>query len=298
MKVKKVGMRTVKTALAVSITILISQLLSLNSPLIAGIAAIIAMKTSVSESFSIGKHRMFGTIVGAIIALLFSYIAPLNILSIGIGTLIVIHICNMLGWKKSITISVIVFLAIILNYEEGSRLNYAMNRTLDTFIGLIVGTLINYFIVPPNPYNERFIIKSINEIYNKFKDTLETAIFENENKSLEGLKVFLSDIESNYNILKKDTELEFGNTDDYSEFETIFKSFERIYNHLSVMFALDTSYLEESNRKELEKLFDKKIPPQFNREKYKTDLIFNYHIEKILNELNLIENKINNEIPS
>ena len=148
MKVKKVGMRTIKTALAVSLTILISQIFNLRSPFFAGIAAIIAMQTSVSESFTMAKNRMYGTILGGTIALLFSYFAPENILSIGLGIIILIYACNLFGWKRSVQISTMVFLSIILNYEEGSRLNYALYRTLDTLVGLIIGTLINYFILP------------------------------------------------------------------------------------------------------------------------------------------------------
>ncbi len=48
-------MRTIKTALAVSLTIFIAQVLNLKSPFFAGIAAIIAMQSSVSESFNMAK---------------------------------------------------------------------------------------------------------------------------------------------------------------------------------------------------------------------------------------------------
>lgn len=296
MKLKKIGMRTVKTALAVSLTILISQLFNLNSPFFAGIAAIMAMKTSVSESFSIGKNRMLGTIFGGIIALLFSYIAPMNVLSIGIGIVIIIYTCNMLGWKKSIQLSVIVFLSIILNYEEGSRLSYAFYRTLDTLIGLVIGTLINYFIVPPHPNKERFIKESITTMYSEFKNILETIIWEDENRSLEGLQIFLTETEDNYILLKKDTKLEIGKSHDYDEFELILESFKSIYNHLGVIFNMEEKhYLKENNRESLEKFLNIEIPKQDEKGFNELDVVFNYHVVKILEQLNFIEDIINDK---
>ena len=211
MKVKKIGMRTIKTALAVSVTIFISQLFNFRSPFFAGIAAIIAMQTSVSESFTMGKNRMFGTILGAIVALLFSYFAPENVVSIGIGILIIIYACTLFGWKKSVQISTMVFLSIMMNYEEGSRFNYALYRTLDTLIGLIIGTLINYFIVPPKVENK--IEETIHNMYSEFKDIIETIIWNGENSSLENLKKYLTDAEENYNLLKKDVKLHLYKTD-------------------------------------------------------------------------------------
>lgn len=56
-KAKKIGMRTIKTALAVSLAILIAQGLDLKSPFFVGIAAIISMKSSVSESLTAGNSK-------------------------------------------------------------------------------------------------------------------------------------------------------------------------------------------------------------------------------------------------
>lgn len=50
-------MRTIKTALAVSPAILIAQGLDLKSPFFVGIAAIISMKSSVSESLTAGNSK-------------------------------------------------------------------------------------------------------------------------------------------------------------------------------------------------------------------------------------------------
>ena len=186
MKFKKVGMRTVKTVLAVTLTIGIAQLLNLKSPFFAGIAAIMAMQTSVSESLTKGRDRIYGTVLGAVIALIFSIIAPENTFFIGLGILIIIYISNIVGWTTSAQMSMIVFLSIILNLAEGGRVAYALNRILDTFIGLLIGTAINYFIVPPNV--EGKIEDLLNTMYLQTMNMLQSIIWKEEQISLQGLK--------------------------------------------------------------------------------------------------------------
>ena len=293
MKFKKIGMRTIKTAIAVSLTIFLSQIFNLKSPFFAGIAAIIAMQSSVSESFYMGKNRMYSTILGASIGLLFSLIAPENPFFIGIGIIIIIYTCNLFKLKKPISLSTIVFLSIILNYEEGSRISYALHRTLDTFFGLTIGTLINYFIFPPNMKEE--LIESIENMYLEFRDILEYIVWEEENLSLGGLRKNLITIEENYNILKKDIKLNLFKGHDSFDFEYIFELFESTYNHFSILCSIDKClYIDENNRQILERLFNKKLPVQIEQKKDNLSLAYNYHLEKILYGLISINNIIHN----
>lgn len=292
MKVQKIGMRTIKTAIAVSLSIFIAQTLKLQSPFFVGIAAIISMKASVSESLSIGKDRMLGTVFGAIVAIIFSYIAPTNVISIGIGIVIIIYICNLLGWGKAIQISTMVFLVILLNYTEGSRINYAIYRTMDTLIGLIIGTLINYFFVPPDTYYENLLKKSIGDMYHKLKDVLENLIWNKEKTSLDELKKHLLTMEEDYKILNKDSKLKIRKQKEIStsksSFEKAINSIENIYSHLTILFHMEkTSPLYENNKNSLEKLFRRKLEEETILDQMA--IIYNYHIRKILDELKTLE---------
>ncbi len=94
-----------------------------------------------------------------------------------------------------------VFLSIILNYEEGSRVNYALYRTLDTFIGLVIGTLINYFLLPPNI--EEQIKISIENIYSQIKKMLEHIVWKEEYTGLDELRQDIVDIEKTIIYLKE-----------------------------------------------------------------------------------------------
>ncbi len=122
-------MRNIKTALAVTISILISEFFKLDSPFYAAIAAVISMQNSVTGSYKAGKNRMLGTITGALIGLTFSSISPNNPFLCGLGIIIIIYICNLLKWDKSISIACIVFTGIMINLTNKTPLYYSIHRT-------------------------------------------------------------------------------------------------------------------------------------------------------------------------
>ncbi|GGN98023.1 FUSC family protein [Saccharibacillus kuerlensis] len=145
-----IGMRTVKTALAVLICLLISKLLNLEYPFYAAIATIIAMESSITSSYAAGKNRTMGTLVGAAFGGLFAFIGPHNAYLSALGIIGVIAVCNMLKWNKSVSIAGIVFLAIMLNLQpHEAPFAYAVHRVLDTLLGIGVAVLVNYFVAPP-----------------------------------------------------------------------------------------------------------------------------------------------------
>src|SRR5699024_9906006 len=159
--------------IAIFLVLLVSQILDINNPLFAAIATLITIQSSVSGSWEAGKNRILGTVLGAIIGIIFSTLAPNNPFVIGIGVIIIIHLCNLLDWKKAIATSSIVFMAIMLNQKEGNRLNYGIFRTLDTFLGIIVGMIVNYYISPPDILeNMKSSFYQIIQESNKFIDDL------------------------------------------------------------------------------------------------------------------------------
>lgn len=285
---KKIGLRNLKTALAVALAIFLSQLLNLRSPFFAGIAAITAMQSSVSESFSSGVDRMLSTILGGIIALLFSLVAPENPFFIGLGIVIIIYVCNLFGWKQSVQLSGMVFLSIILNYKEGSRVDYAFYRTVDTLFGLVIGTLINYFVLPPNLENK--MVESVDKMYYQVKNIVGAIIWKEEGVELESLRRDLVIIEEDYDLLKKEVKLNLYESDTFHNLETIFDLLENIYSNISVLYSIDKHpNIDEENKKSLEKLFGKELPVSNDENKDEMDLIYNYHLKNIIGNLNRID---------
>lgn len=146
----RIGMRTIKTGVAVAITLVVCEFFKVTNPFFAAIAAIFAMESSIDGTLIVVRDRLFGTILGAVVAIIFTLFVPVNPLSVGIGIIIVIYLCNLFKWEGTIKISTVVFVAIALGYEEGGQVSYAFYRTIDTFIGLSISALINMLIFPKN----------------------------------------------------------------------------------------------------------------------------------------------------
>lgn len=144
-----IGMRNIKTGLAVFVCVVISRAMKLEYPFYSAIAAVIAMQSSVEGSFKAGKNRMLGTSVGAIIGYVFALICHGNVVLLSLGVMVIIYVCNLLNWKGAVSIACVVFISIMLNDSNRDPLYYSLNRLLDTFIGIIVAIIINRFVAPP-----------------------------------------------------------------------------------------------------------------------------------------------------
>ncbi len=156
----KIGARNLKTALAVSLCIIIFELIGRPYPFYACIAAVICMKDTVENSMSMGKSRMIGTITGACVGILLTFIArSFNLTNFqgiitGIGIVLTIYLLNVFKKNGSVVIACIVCIAIMTNLHGRTPYSYAINRVIDTFIGIIIALLINNYI-----YKYRKIVK-------------------------------------------------------------------------------------------------------------------------------------------
>lgn len=142
----KIGSRNLKTALSVFICLGIFQLIDRPYPFYACIATVICMQKTVQNSFVVGKNRMIGTVIGGLIGYILSVALGNSAFVCGLGIVLVIFFCNLFKQNDSVVISCIVFLAIMTNLKGVTPHIYAINRVIDTFIGIIVSILINRFI--------------------------------------------------------------------------------------------------------------------------------------------------------
>ncbi|KAB3530306.1 aromatic acid exporter family protein [Alkaliphilus pronyensis] len=190
----KIGLRTIKTGIAVSTTMLVTDFLNIEYPFFALIAALIAMQPTVSDSWHSGINRIIGTFIGAFVGLLFGFIAPINFLLVGLGLILLIYTMNRLGWTDSINIAGVVFLAIILN-DEGVHIIYAVNRLIDTFIGISIALGVNYLIFPPT-YDKK-AISVINNVSSQVWLCIDKAVdmLTNEENYLEEIANIINEIE-------------------------------------------------------------------------------------------------------
>ncbi|PRR79340.1 hypothetical protein CLLI_08200 [Clostridium liquoris] len=141
----KIDIYNVKTSISVFLCVLLFKFFHRSYPFYACIAAISCMRDTSCNCYSAGKSRIIGTCIGAAIGLIFFNFLKTTPLYCGIGIAIVIYLCNLFNKKSSIVISCIVFIAIMTNLKGMPSDIYAINRIIDTTIGVIIAVFVNKF---------------------------------------------------------------------------------------------------------------------------------------------------------
>lgn len=147
----QIGMRTFKTWIAASVTAMLALTFLIGNPFYALMGSVLSMQTTVSNSFITGRDRVIGTAIGALVGFVFAYFNINTPWFVPIAIVVVIVICRALSIEHAIPITVTLCLLIMFNpnREEGFFI-YTFLRLLDTAVGVIVGSVVNRFVAPPN----------------------------------------------------------------------------------------------------------------------------------------------------
>ena len=170
-KLPKVGMRSIKTVIATLLAIIISNILGFESPFYATFTAFICIQGTIIETSEMAIKRSIGTLIGGVFSLIYLVFVPDIIYLIPLGLLIIIYMYNVFDKSDLITISCVVFLVISFRVNTGEDFNtvkYVIDRVWETFIGILIAIVVNYYIKPPKPYEKiRALNDSMIEFINK-----------------------------------------------------------------------------------------------------------------------------------
>lgn len=155
----KIGMRTLKTLLAVAICIITLSWFGVESPFFGCIATIFVIQGDKDGSIANAKNRVWGTAFGALISnvvlFLFSFL-PYNTYVQTIVICISIFLLIQAGthFKKpgAIFPGCIVLCAILgTTTNIQTPIIYGIRRTIHTLYGALVGLLVNLYVYPYTP---------------------------------------------------------------------------------------------------------------------------------------------------
>lgn len=254
-KLPRVGMRNIKTALAVTITILLSRLFKMEYPFYAAIAVVITMQASVTASYKVGKERMLGTAVGALVGLICALISPGTALLCGFGIIIIIYTCNYFKWNKSISIAGIVFLAIMVNLGDRNPLSYSINRLLDTFLGIIIALLVNYFICPPNHKDKMY--RNYNTLFDNMFSITKDKFCNNQNIDLSVFYLNIKNFDESINTYISESKIKHKENIEIDKLNNTLEISKDISIHFKILQCIEGPYkLTEDNISFLNKLFN------------------------------------------
>ncbi|WP_010651243.1 FUSC family protein [Oceanobacillus massiliensis] len=145
-----IGPRMVKTGLAVALTLIVTGLIGLKLEIVAAIAAVLAMQPSIMRSFKYIKEVLISNGVGLILALLGIFLVGNNPISVGAVVIISIAINISLGLNKTVSLTVLTIVTMMLASDEGVNFIYIYERLSLVAIGVLSAFVINVLIYPPD----------------------------------------------------------------------------------------------------------------------------------------------------
>lgn len=146
----KIGLRNIKTAISTTLCVILYFIIDRN-PTFACIGAVFGMDSSIPSSLKTGGNRLAGTIIGGFSGMAFfslSLILPYPKLSIviltSVGIIFLIYMSQLLKCAGAIQAGAVVFFIVMLNTPQDQYFSYAINRMIDTGVGVLISIVINW----------------------------------------------------------------------------------------------------------------------------------------------------------
>ena len=162
----KPGWRTIKTAVSVFLCIICYHFVQ-STPAIACLSTVFALRESPSKTLSFGKSRLISNAFGGLLALclfqikLWSHSPLLMTFLVPLGVIIFIQTMNLWKNQAGIISGLAALFMIYFTIPLQNSVHYAIFRVLDTFVGVIIAIIVNYFI---HPYQEPSMDEKIQQL--------------------------------------------------------------------------------------------------------------------------------------
>lgn len=143
-----VGARVLKTGVAVTLALYLCKLLHIEPAIFAAISVVVNMQPSVHKALKNAWEQVGVHILGVGLALILGLTLGTNPIVMGVATILIILICNRLGWSGGITVGV-VSIVFILDSPSEQFLFHAGIRSLAVLLGLVVALVVNRVLMPP-----------------------------------------------------------------------------------------------------------------------------------------------------
>lgn len=282
-----IGRRTLKSAIAVIVAIIIVSKFgtsaSTSKMVFAMLGAMSAMENTFKQSVDACKAQIIGMILGAVVAAGLSFVPLHSLLTVGLGVVVIIVIYNVLGIYYSPNLPCLVVVMSCMNAEV-YPFEYAMDRLWDTAIGLAIGMIINVLILP---YDNSLKIRQAFEYLEKEVITFLEEMFDGDKEypDVEKMRATIDDMANQLGIYSSQW-LPFSVKKDKQKLEVFLQCESKARELMAQMEVLSQmehpGRLDPDIRKRLEDsgadIRDRRKIIRYEEE----DIITNYHVGKIL----------------
>lgn len=292
---KIIGLRSIKTILAVFLVYLISTFLPQLNPAMMGAAAITAINSSIFDSLISSFDRVMGNVTAVIIAFILQSMEQVNEFGVTFGMFLIVSVCYFFKWQYTIGSSLIYFLFVLdVPYTNGNLEVYAFHRIMDTVIGSLMGLLVNTYVFRPR--QEKVLLNSYRAGYKDLRQAFKDLLQEDKSVDEVNLIEKLSSINYISKKLRKDIRLKMNenvNTVTISKLNNLFRSAVSLIIELNDID--EKPIIKKENYDLLELYFKGDFVSAFEIGNIESnfDMRYNFEITKLIHTLESIEYNIN-----
>lgn len=280
-----VGPRTVKTAVAVILSMLVAELLGATESkmIFAMLGAMAAVEPTFTDSVESSLTQIVGVIFGAVIGLLMQLISIPPLVACGIGIVIVITAYNALRLRFSPGLPCLIVVMLCIGAEERPVI-YALERICSTAIGLFVGMAINMLVMPYD--NSRQIRKTARSLDKELRSFLENT-FDGDDilPDAEIVTRMISDMDRQLTVFAKQKLLWRlrRQQEELSRFRVFENKAHTLVAHMKVLSQMEKpGRLSNRNRELLEAIGANIKDTRAIDIETREDIVTNYHVSQIL----------------
>ncbi|SMB91339.1 Uncharacterized membrane protein YgaE, UPF0421/DUF939 family [Desulfonispora thiosulfatigenes DSM 11270] len=168
-----IGARTIKTGIAVALSMFICEFLSVPHPIFAGSATAANMQPAVGQSLKHAGQQITVHFISIFVAIILGLVVEPSPLIMGLAAIIIITICTKLNIKTSIPMGIVAAI-FVLDAPSSDFLENALIRSMVIFIGVTVAIVVNMTIMPPK--HEKRLIESLLALNKRAAICFEDAI--------------------------------------------------------------------------------------------------------------------------
>ena len=170
----RLGMRTIKSALAVFLCILFFHVTDRGLPMIAALSAVFSLRQDLTTTVSFGRSRIIGNSIGGFLGIIYFLVKNyfhndflVELFLLPVLVVIVIVVSDGINNNSGIISAIATLLLFALSVPQGESSLYAIQRVLDTFIGTFIAIGINFFLRPPETEKKEELVEDLVELQKK-----------------------------------------------------------------------------------------------------------------------------------
>lgn len=148
-----IGARTLKTGLAVAISVYTCIMLGIDPPLFAATSAVVCMQQSLGKGLRNSLEQIIVNLVAIAVGMILGLTIPILFLSMAIATIIVILFCTKVFQAKTQIVLAIISAIFVLASPQEQFIEHALMRSAAILIGIITANIINFTVAPPHYRN-------------------------------------------------------------------------------------------------------------------------------------------------